>query len=107
MKAVYYNKAMDFSVRETADPVVKDHQVLLKVHSCGVCRTDIHLHHGEFMAGFPLIPGHEFVGEIAAVGKDVTGLSPGTGFVRTIRSCAGIVITAGATSRFTARTFTR
>jgi len=77
MKAVYYNKAMDFSVRETADPVVKDHQVLLKVHSCGVCRTDIHLHHGEFMAGFPLIPGHEFVGEIAAVGKDVTGFKPG------------------------------
>jgi D-arabinitol dehydrogenase (NADP+) len=77
MKAVYYTKATDFSIREVADPVIKDHQVLLKVKSCGVCRTDIHLHHGGFMAKYPLIPGHEFVGEIVAVGKDVTDLHVG------------------------------
>ncbi len=77
MKAVYYNKATDFSVRETTDPVIKDNQVLLKINSCGVCRTDIHLHHGGFMAGFPLIPGHEFVGEVAAFGKNATGFTVG------------------------------
>lgn len=77
MKAVYYTQEMEFTVRETADPVIKNNQVLLKVKSCGVCRTDIHLHHGGFMAEFPLIPGHEFVGEIAAVGSDVTAFKVG------------------------------
>jgi D-arabinitol dehydrogenase (NADP+) len=72
MKAVLYNKSMDFSVRDVEKPVIEDHQVLIKVKSCGVCRTDIHIHHGEFLAGFPLIPGHEFVGEIVAVGSKVT-----------------------------------
>jgi len=77
MKAVYYTKAAQFSVNEIPEPVIKDHQVLLKVVSCGVCRTDIHLHHGEFMAKYPLIPGHEFVGEIAAVGKGVIDFQVG------------------------------
>lgn len=77
MKAVLYQKPLDFSVVDVEKPAVKDHQALIKVKSCGVCRTDIHIHHGEFIAGFPLIPGHEFVGEIVEVGKNVTGLKVG------------------------------
>ncbi len=77
MKAVYYQKAQDFSVKEVSDPIIKDNQVLIKVKACGVCRTDIHLHHGEFMAQFPLIPGHEFAGEIVQVGKAVPELKVG------------------------------
>jgi D-arabinitol dehydrogenase (NADP+) len=77
MKAVLYKKAMDFSVLDVEKPVIKDNQVLIKVKSCGVCRTDIHIHHGEFMAGFPLIPGHEFVGEIVEVGKNAINLKVG------------------------------
>ena len=38
----------------------------------GICGTDAHIHHGDFIAGFPLIPGHEVCGTVAAVGKDVT-----------------------------------
>ena len=36
-----------------------------------------HIHHGDFIAGFPLIPGHEVCGTVAAVGKDVTGFEHG------------------------------
>jgi len=77
MKAVYLNKPHDISVQEVPAPQIKDNQVLLKIKSCGVCRTDIHLYHGEFLATFPLIPGHEFVGEVAAVGRDVRGVKVG------------------------------
>ncbi|WP_372631840.1 zinc-dependent alcohol dehydrogenase family protein [Cohnella sp.] len=77
MKAVYYTQAERFSVREIDLPEIKEHQILLKVKACGVCRTDVHLHHGEFMAKYPLIPGHEFVGEVAAVGKGVTEFAVG------------------------------
>ncbi|MFC4599792.1 zinc-dependent alcohol dehydrogenase family protein [Cohnella hongkongensis] len=77
MKAVYYTQAEKFTVREVDMPAIKDNQVLLKVKSCGVCRTDVHLHHGEFMARYPLIPGHEFVGEVAAVGKEAVGFAVG------------------------------
>jgi len=77
MKAVVLNKPHDVQVREVPDPRIGDDQVLLKVKSCGVCRTDIHLVHGEFLAKFPLIPGHEFVGEVAAVGKNVRDFKPG------------------------------
>lgn len=39
MKAVYYSEAMNFTVQEVSTPEVGDHQVLIKVKSCGVCRT--------------------------------------------------------------------
>lgn len=38
-----------------------------KIKACGVCGTDLHIHEGEFIAEFPLIPGHETIGEV--VGK--------------------------------------
>jgi D-arabinose 1-dehydrogenase-like Zn-dependent alcohol dehydrogenase len=41
------------------------------VDACGVCGTDLHVHEGEFGARFPLIPGHEFSGEIVELGSEV------------------------------------
>ncbi|KAI0634876.1 NADP+-dependent D-mannitol dehydrogenase [Trametes polyzona] len=77
MKAVYYHKPRDFEVREVPIPQIRDDEVLLKVRACGVCGTDQHVHEGEFIAAFPLIPGHEIVGEIAEVGKNVSGFAKG------------------------------
>ena len=48
-----------------------------KVKACGVCGTDLHIHEGEFIAKFPLIPGHECVGVVAAMGKNVKGFQLG------------------------------
>jgi alcohol dehydrogenase, propanol-preferring len=47
-------------------------QVLVKVHACGVCRTDLHIVDGELTdPKLPLVPGHEIVGTIEACGRDV------------------------------------
>ncbi len=53
-------------------------QVLLKVEACGVCRTDLHLIDGELPEPkLPIVPGHEIVGRVAAVGANVAGFAPG------------------------------
>jgi propanol-preferring alcohol dehydrogenase len=50
-------------------PVPGPHQVLLRVTACGVCRTDLHIVDGELPAHkLPLIPGHQAVGVVAALG---------------------------------------
>jgi len=71
MKALLYSKPKQHEIVEVDLPVVRDNDVLIKVKACGVCGTDLHIHDGEFIARFPLIPGHEVVGVVAAVGKDV------------------------------------
>ena len=37
---------------------------------CGVCGTDAHIHEGEFIAEFPLIPGHETTGVVVGMVPD-------------------------------------
>ena len=53
-------------------------QVLLRVRACGVCRTDLHVVDGELPPlGRPVVPGHQIVGEVEAVGAGVERLSLG------------------------------
>lgn len=52
-------------------------EVLVKVRACGVCRTDLHVVDGEIPVNYPIVPGHEIVGEVLKAGEDVNGLSPG------------------------------
>ena len=48
---------------EVPEPEARDGQLLLRVHACGVCRTDLHLRDGELEPGhLPLILGHQIVG---------------------------------------------
>mgnify|MGYP001814807625 CR=1 FL=1 len=52
-------------------PAPAAHEVLIRVEACGVCRTDLHVVDGELTAPkLPLIPGHEIVGRIEALGAD-------------------------------------
>ncbi|RDA94263.1 hypothetical protein CP533_0612 [Ophiocordyceps camponoti-saundersi (nom. inval.)] len=71
MKALRYEKPEDWSIVKVPLPQLRDDDVLMQVKACGVCGTDLHIHEGEFIAKFPLIPGHETVGVIVAIGKDV------------------------------------
>jgi D-arabinitol dehydrogenase (NADP+) len=77
MKAVVYSEPRNYQVGEIPRPVIAPNQVLIRVHSCGVCRTDIHLHEGEFLSRYPLTPGHEFAGEIVEVGGETQGFKVG------------------------------
>lgn len=54
-------------VREFAAPAAAE--VLIRVHACAVCRTDLHLQDGDLpQARYPVVPGHQAVGEIVAAG---------------------------------------
>lgn len=63
---------------EQPDPVPKAGELLIDVHACGVCRTDLHVVDGDLTEPKrPVIPGHEIVGTVAASGAGVTGFAPG------------------------------
>ena len=68
--------------------------VLIDIHFCGVCHTDIHFARGEWgNSVYPMVPGHEIVGKVARVGSDVkkwaVGDTVGVGcFVDSCRACA-------------------
>jgi propanol-preferring alcohol dehydrogenase len=54
-------------------------ELLIKVHACGVCRTDLHVADGELTGGkLPVIPGHEIVGEVVENGAGAERFAPGT-----------------------------
>ncbi|KXJ96838.1 chaperonin 10-like protein [Microdochium bolleyi] len=77
MKALRYEKPEDWSIVEVPVPKLRAGDVLIKVKSCGVCGTDLHIHEGEFIAKFPLIPGHETVGVVVDMAPDVKGFEIG------------------------------
>ena len=53
-------------------------EILLAVHACGVCRTDLHVADGDLPnPKLPLVPGHEIVGTVAGLGADVRGWALG------------------------------
>lgn len=59
-------------------PTPNSQQLLLKVHACGVCRTDLHILDGELThPKQPLIMGHQIVGTIAKMGQQVEGFELG------------------------------
>jgi propanol-preferring alcohol dehydrogenase len=63
---------------DVATPRPSAEQVLLRLRACAVCRTDLHVIDGELREPkTPLIPGHEIVGSVAAVGAAVTRFKVG------------------------------
>src|SRR5436309_4957031 len=59
-------------VANLSRPSPGQNQILLRVHACAVCRTDLHIVDGELpKPKLPLIPGHEIVGRVDEIGRDV------------------------------------
>ncbi len=64
--------------QEKPDPEPQRGEIRVAVSACGVCRTDLHVVDGELPnPKLPIIPGHEIVGRIDAIGADVEGLEIG------------------------------
>ena len=59
------------TVETLPDPTPGPRQVVVRVAGCGICGTDLHIADGEFAPTLPVTPGHEFAGEVVAVGVDV------------------------------------
>jgi len=99
MRAMVLNAPHEMlHLSELPVPTPGTDQVLLRVHACGVCRTDLHVVDGELTDGKrPIIPGHEIVGTVAAKGEGVARFRSGDrvgvpwlGYTcRTCRYCRG------------------
>jgi propanol-preferring alcohol dehydrogenase len=65
-------------LEEIPVPEPSDHEIRIKVHACGICRTDIHVAEGDLpLKKSSLILGHEVAGIVEKVGKDVTSFKVG------------------------------
>lgn len=77
MKAAVIEAPGKVAVTTVPDPTPGPREVVVEVAACGLCGTDLHILQGEFAPSLPIIPGHEFAGEVVGTGRDVTELSVG------------------------------
>lgn len=70
--AVMIKPNTPWEIQDLPDPIAKEGQVVIKIHASGMCGTDVHIHHGHFPYRYPLVLGHEPVGEIVQTGPGVT-----------------------------------
>ncbi|MFF0463792.1 zinc-dependent alcohol dehydrogenase family protein [Streptomyces mexicanus] len=79
MRAVVVTAPGHAVLTDVPDPRPRPGEVSVRVTSCGLCGTDMHILAGELpSARYPCVPGHELAGEVAALGEGVTGLTVGT-----------------------------
>jgi len=65
-------------IAEVPPPEIGPDEVLIETHTCGICRTDIHLQDGlAYVPSLPHIPGHEPAGVVAEIGSRVSGFQIG------------------------------
>ncbi|MEU1556733.1 zinc-dependent alcohol dehydrogenase family protein [Streptomyces scabiei] len=77
MKAAVIESRGMAVVTEVPDPAPGPRDVVVEVAACGLCGTDLHILQGEFAPKLPIVPGHEFAGEVVGVGGQITELSVG------------------------------
>ncbi len=72
MRAALIDKPGSVRVGNVPDPTPNPDELIIRVGACGICGTDLHIADGEFsLARYPIVPGHEFAGEVVAVGRNV------------------------------------
>jgi propanol-preferring alcohol dehydrogenase len=75
---VFDGKSPVLHEAQVADPVAGAGELLIDIHACGICRTDLHVVDRDLTEPkLPLIPGHEIVGVVAAMGDGVHGFKLG------------------------------
>lgn len=77
MKAAVFKKPHHLSVVDRPLRTLAKHEVLVRVQSCGVCGTDVHIVAGESRSTPPVVLGHEYAGIVEEVGSEVKRFSPG------------------------------
>src|SRR5438552_310771 len=88
MRAAFIAGKENIDVREIDMPTPAADEVLVRVRACGICGSDLHFYHGVFPANPNISPGHEFAGEVAEVGQEVSGFEEGQRVVvEPIRRC--------------------
>lgn len=108
MKALQFVAEHQAEVADLPIPAIGSDEVLIAARSVGVCHSDIELLEGRYIIPFsyPIIPGHEWSGEVVRVGERVTDFAPGD---RVVGECVigddhfGFSISGAAAEFFVAR----
>ncbi len=80
MKALVISEPGSAEVAELEVPAIEHDEVLVRSYAVGICESDVDLYEGRRPEGYyryPVIPGHEWSGEVVAVGERVKGIAPG------------------------------
>lgn len=79
MKALVFEQPQRAAVRDIDVPAIAADEVLVRSRNVGICHSDFELYEGRYIIpiSYPIIPGHEWSGEIAEVGSLVTTLEEG------------------------------
>ena len=72
MKAAVITSRGTVGIETIEDPTPKPNEVVVRVSACGICGTDLHILDDDFQGTFPITPGHEFAGEVVALGSAYT-----------------------------------
>jgi len=90
MAALRLHSPGDLRLDEVPIPTPAPGEVLVKIHRCGICGTDLHIAKGNFPApNLPLTLGHEFSGTVVELGSDVVGIDAGAPVVVDINIACG------------------
>ena len=79
MKALVFEEPRSVALRELDVPTIAADEVLVRSRNVGICHSDFELYEGRYIipVSYPIIPGHEWSGEVAEVGSAVTSLRAG------------------------------
>jgi L-iditol 2-dehydrogenase len=79
MRALVFDEPNQAAIRELDMPSIAADEVLVRSRNVGICHSDFELYEGRYIipVAYPIIPGHEWSGEIAEVGAGVTSLRAG------------------------------
>jgi len=79
MKALVFEQPRRAVVRDLDVPTIAADEVLVRSRNVGICHSDFELYEGRYIipVSYPIVPGHEWSGEVAEVGTGVTTLRPG------------------------------
>ena len=79
MKALFFDEPKKPIVSQVQSPSITPNEVMIRSRRVGICHSDYELLAGQYIIpiSYPVIPGHEWVGEVVEVGKNVNGLKVG------------------------------
>lgn len=79
MRGIVFERAGEIAIKDLPEPTIGPNDLLVSMRQMGICHSDFDLLADNYIipVGFPVTPGHEWAGEVVAVGSEVTGFEPG------------------------------
>jgi aryl-alcohol dehydrogenase len=85
--AICYGADRPFSIEDVAIDAPRADEVLVRIHACGVCHTDMAVRDAQLPTPLPVVLGHEGAGVVEQVGANITHVKPGDRVIMSFNSC--------------------